>query len=66
MSSASATAACFSDSGLRVELRLAVHRVDERDDVVQPIDPPQHFVRDDRLQDRHRIGEPGRLDDDAG
>ena len=49
-----------------VERRIAVDRVDQRDDAVEPEGLDQRRMRHDRLQHRRRIGEAGGLDDDAG
>ena len=48
-----------------VELRLAVVRVDERHDAVEPVVRTEVGVGQQRLHDRRGLREAGRLDDDA-
>ena len=50
---------------MRVEGRGAVHRIDDGDDAVKGVAQREIRMIEHRVQDRRRIGEARRLDDDA-
>ena len=61
----SATAACFTASGMGIERGFAVHRVDHRHHAVEPVAQHEIRMRHGGVQHRRRIGEAGRLQQHA-